>query len=1045
MKNLLIILMIVVIAKESFAEVAPTCGKAWDAPSYLNKGQFQNGEFFEIVPVEGSVGGKVKQTDFNGKVIREFTLPRKPDYILPLDEIKNGIVYQSGGKVFHHDYLNNNDADVSNLSDSGATVYSIEQSSILKYYSMNGSGLVFDTKTQKKIQITDINGAQARGQTVAFPEKSEDGIFLSFSIHNFETGKTQTFDVKKAKDIEITSDRLVKIHPDGSGQLSDSQNYVNIDGQWKHFPSVENRTISAVLDSGEIVYLVAKHKKGKAEKSTFANMRDFNFSTEIYDKDGKTKIKEIPGLYMQGFFGSQSMMKIDQPMTVSTFAVDEFRSIIAGKQVKPRLVSEGLPSPVSDNGEWGLLNSSARNASYLLNLKNGKTFKVPFVDSAVIKPSDDGKNVLIVADNLQHVVDAQSGRFRSFASKGEVKFDKNFNGWFKERNLKEVISEFCFPNTVTVIDDDCNCLIRGADVDSKVASENLAQIQEIALAGLCRDARGFDEQRWNEFTPAISKGEISEKQAVLYLKRFQKRGGYDAKKHLPILTAILKSKIVDKNPGLINEMLKTFSRTQPQLLRAIYNILKIDKKLPKNIPQDESNVCRDHSEKTEVSFALGDLKSLTADQDKKTTTESWLIFKPFTAELQKLPKAELDAIVDGMAETMSVNAATTPEFDGVFQSKLYYFAKKWALDFVGESVKPTTDLAISIRGGETVPIALGSGEVANPSLIQREDELDGKSSFGFEFKTFDPLKMSETAPIGSVSTKSIAWSHDNLPYSAEAKITVLEPLANLISRAPAPDYAALKKDGKLTGMMIVGSNLSFGSSRLVDEYLTYYQNEGFEFKPAKQVDALAMFKKSVQSGELDYLVKEAHSDGDERNLFRANRFGKLLEGTLQRPDGTKEVIYLLAEDENRKESKLISNQDFGSWIRARGKNEPLIYINASCSSARKVISEIAAAHSPNFIPIPSDSSVLTFVNFAGNGTRSILEGFRDGKDFGMIRQDLEQTANFKKGKDIFLFPNEPAYDEQIRKNLKMNLDIEYTVKDSSGKEVHIDENIDHDR
>ncbi|HEY8270402.1 MAG TPA: hypothetical protein VIG33_05895 [Pseudobdellovibrionaceae bacterium] len=265
----------------------------------------------------------------------------------------------------------------------------------------------------------------------------------------------------------------------------------------------------------------------------------------------------------------------------------------------------------------------------------------------------------------------------------------------------------------------------------------------------------------------------------------------------------------------------------------------------------------------------------------------------------------------------------------------------------------------------------------------------------------------------------------------------------MISKDNAPNYAALKKDGKLTGIMIVGSNLSSGHSYVVDEYLTYYQNQGFEFKPTRPIEAISFFQKSVETGEADYLIKEAHSDGDERNLFRANKYGKLFEGSLIKKDGTKEVIYLIAPDDEKKDSKHISNQEFGSWIRSRGKDQPLIYLNASCNSERKVISEIAAAHSSNFIPIPSATSVLTFTDSDNSGEKQFLQSLRNEKSYEDIRASIQKTKAYQKGEDHFLFPDEKDYDDKIRKNLIMNLDFEVKIKDAAGHELQIDESIDH--
>lgn len=470
--------------------------------------------------------------------------------------------------------------------------------------------------------------------------------------------------------------------------------------------------------------------------------------------------------------------------------------------------------------------------------------------------------------------------------------------------------------------------------------------------------------------------------------------------------------------------------------------MKIDKRMPQ-FSSDDTVVCRSKADTNYIETKIQNLKSKTANSDNKTTVEDWLDYKPFRSELQKLPKEQRDAIVDSIAESLSQNAAISSDLNGIFQSKLYYFSKKFALDLVGDKSKSATDLAVAVRNGKNIPIILGSGNLQDADQSKTEDSTGAVPPFGFSYKILDPITVPENSKVGDAYAKKVGWTYEGAPFLANAKVTVLEPLGNLISHDKSPNYSALKKDGKLTGMMIIGSNLSSGHAGLVDEYLTYYQNAGFDFKEPKAIDAVSFFKTSVQSGELDYLIKEAHSDGDEKNLFRANRYGKLYEGSLTKKDGTKEVVYLLAPDANKSEGKLISNQEFGSWIRSRAKDQPLVYFNASCNSTRKVISEIAATHSSNFVPIPTASSVLTFSDSEGNGTRQMLQAFREGKSYESIRSSLQRTANFQKGEDRFIFPDEKDYDDKIRKNLRMNLDVEVTVRDKSGNEVHIDENIDH--
>ncbi|MGE0764366.1 MAG: hypothetical protein AB7N80_13880 [Bdellovibrionales bacterium] len=556
---------------------------------------------------------------------------------------------------------------------------------------------------------------------------------------------------------------------------------------------------------------------------------------------------------------------------------------------------------------------------------------------------------------------------------------------------------------------------------------------------MCKEP--FKKEDWDKITPPLEKGQISEKQAALYLKRFQKKGGYDPKIHLPILSSLLRSKLVEKAPDLVNETLKSLAYHHPRVLQAAYTVLKLDKNLALKQGTTPNSSCRTETELHYNSQMIEKMKLSSQAESSKTTTDDWLVYSPFKKDLQELPKEERDQIVDGVAESLSQNAASSQDLEGAFQSKLYYFAKKHALDLVGVQGKPATDLAIAIRKGANIPILLGSGNLEGATSPQIENVINNSDPFGFKYKVLPALSVNPKTKVGRVFNESFAWKHDDQPYQAHAKITVLEPLDKLISKSKSPNYSQLKKNGTKTGMMVIGTNLA-GHAGLVDRYLTYYQNEGFVFDTVTDINIPSFFKEVIQSGEVNYLIKEAHSDGDERNLFRSAKEGRLHRGVLNKPNGEKEVIYLATPKDHNSGSKLISNQEFGSWVRSRGKNQPLIYFNTSCSSTRKVISEIAAARSPNFIPIPGKGSVNTFREVESNGTRQVLHAFRNGKDYDQIRAALHASENYKKGKDQYIFPDEKDYDLYIRENLNLNLDVEMTIKGPTGEVIHIDKSID---
>ncbi|HEY8270403.1 MAG TPA: hypothetical protein VIG33_05900, partial [Pseudobdellovibrionaceae bacterium] len=363
--------------------------------------------------------------------------------------------------------------------------------------------------------------------------------------------------------------------------------------------------------------------------------------------------------------------------------------------------------------------------------------------------------LLILPNGLRLIFNPKTGKSRSFQKGDSINFDSKLEKWIKLESFPQTIDTVCLPTSIEVIDDDCNCLIQNADVASPLGS-NLEEVQDLALTAMCQ-SETFNPTDWSKLTPPITKGQISKKQAQLYLKRFQKFGGY-SDTHLPILTAILKSDLVETHPDLVNQTLKALALSRSETVQAFYHLLKIDQRMPSKYSLDESNKCKSGFEKNLETSKIEYLKSVSGNIERKTTTEDWLEFKPFKEELQKLPKEQRDAIVDGIAESLSRNAMASPELNGVFQSKLYYFSKKWALNLVGDTAKSATDLGMAISNGKATPIVLGSGDLPNASSSKYEDSINSTDLYGFQFKVMDPISIPKDSKVGEKKSKKISGS-----------------------------------------------------------------------------------------------------------------------------------------------------------------------------------------------------------------------------------------------------------------------------------------------
>ncbi|MFN8370779.1 MAG: hypothetical protein U0T83_09185 [Bacteriovoracaceae bacterium] len=286
------------------------------------------------------------------------------------------------------------------------------------------------------------------------------------------------------------------------------------------------------------------------------------------------------------------------------------------------------------------------------------------------------------------------------------------------------------------------------------------------------------------------------------------------------------------------------------------------------------------------------------------------------------------------------------------------------------------------------------------------------------------------------------WKAGGKRFKSELKMTVMEK-GMAIKDEPSPDYKKMWEGG-LSGMVIIGSNHR-KSPRIVDEYISYYQDKKFTCGKKGSISNLKLFmKEAISSGKIDYFMKEAHSDGDEKNIFRIDKKSFFIECRNAKahedvkiifPDMTKELL-------NKNEDELVSNNEFGEWIRAREKTggSPLVYFNSSCWSAKnKAVNELEAAASPYLIEIPTLTESYTFFNKSFSTKQALFTAFRNKKSYEDIRKELRKNSNYANKKiDFFIFPDDPEYDEYIRKVLKVMIRTDQKITDESGKAYNID-------
>ncbi len=703
-----------------------------------------------------------------------------------------------------------------------------------------------------------------------------------------------------------------------------------------------------------------------------------------------TKQKETPGYYARSFTPDQSsLLMIGDVVSqgIALYDVDTLRPKWLNTEIAPNLV--GAQSKFSPDGK-----------------------------SLVTFPPQTGGRFL---------VDVESGRATPFVSKSLAHF-----------------SEPKFAGGNMVLEENGG-LIYIKDFKILCASSRLSVSEgEANLKPLFEDSRlcgtAFDEKAWDMAAPPVSGSSLNAELAGKYLVRFQRPKGFDPEKHLSVLTAILRSSWVEKQPDLIRGALETVMAVSPLLFDDLVRQFPSLLQLP---PLSSDRNCRSEPELTGLEKTAKKYLEFrkAANPPLRTRAADWHSLSLLSRLLSKLPESEKESYRDYIAESLAHSAADTSAFQGVFLSKLYKFAYHTVKPWFGDKPSGLTDLTIVREADRLRPIVLGT--------LPIDGDAATTTRFGFHARALPPVPLSIAAnttpgPLELPGLdREIQWKHGKNEYKASVKVDLVAGRKGLVDNSTAFPYDDLKKDGVLSGTVMAGSNIANAGS-LMGDYLDYYQGEGFVFGEAKPIeDTHGWLKEEVTSGRMDYFLKEAHSDGDEKNLFRFPQKAAVRIGIKAGADGAREEIKLIFPVNVAGTGMLLSNEEFGTWIRHREKEGkgPLVYFNTSCWSHTKAVHELEAAQSPHLVVIPTLTTAKTFGTFHGNAQRILLDRFRNGDNYQEIRTAMQRNDGYRnRVKDVYLFPDERDYDRYITSVLKLPLQISTRLQDQDGRLVNIDEN-----
>lgn len=416
-----------------------------------------------------------------------------------------------------------------------------------------------------------------------------------------------------------------------------------------------------------------------------------------------------------------------------------------------------------------------------------------------------------------------------------------------------------------------------------------------------------------------------------------------------------------------------------------------------------------------------------------TRLDQWNFLRMLKPLLKELPKEDQDLYMERITVSVSNGAAQSiPLLQDVFQSKIYYVIKGHVKKLFGFEPQPVSDISVIRKPGELVTVILSS------DLIEGYEDVS--TDFGLHYAVVNQINYTDLENQKELILDG-EWSlSKEKSYRAKVQVHVKSKIAFMLSSSP--NYESIWQDHKMVGVMVIGSSLSYRSGALTKEYLSYFHDEGFQFISKETTDSKKFLLEKIKNCEVDYFLKESHSDGDERNVFRLNRENHILQGVRYGESGQIEVIYLvfpktLNPVEENSDTELLSNRELSQAIAERENNDcgQLTYFNTSCWSHVKARYEIEAVNSFLFLNIPSLNLSDTFVNSEDSAIRVLLDSYRKGLDFKQFREALTADKGYASGKsrNHYIFPDEPIYSEKILKPIIPLLDIKVQLEHKKGE------------
>jgi hypothetical protein len=599
--------------------------------------------------------------------------------------------------------------------------------------------------------------------------------------------------------------------------------------------------------------------------------------------------------------------------------------------------------------------------------------------------------------------------------------------------------------------------VKWDDVKVSAAADPAADKLLAGKAAFCK-ATMRENSKWNGLgITSDASPEVSRSGLTAFKIRAQRPAGLDLQRDLKTLLYIFGvEKVHEKEPATAARILSNVLTKSDLLYEYILaKVIGSQSAAIRNVDKDDGQGCWSRTEAERIGVGAKSYLDgiLSRGPEGKATYESQIYYKiaPLKPALRARDKAAAEAATDVYAELLAQKVRNHGLLSQIFMSKLYKFTYQFMAPFFGEVPQVKSDYTlVTVPAGKAIYSELGV-EDQGPAIFgvvlgSHPFTVGGmqakRSGYGFYYFQTGVAKLAagsyqQPTPIPLEKLmKEAKWTIKGASYTGKLDANYL-PVRKIVPTETAfpTKEAAKAADKSFTGLVMLGVGIG-DEQYLHDEYLSFFKDNGYKFSAAQKVaDLRPWLEEQIKGDKLDYLVKEAHSDGDEKNVFRFQPKVTLLHGVKKGQD-----VWLAMPDMSVKDSGyLLPNRDFGAWINSR--KLPFTYLNTSCWSASKAVWEIQEANTQKFFDIASTTANDTFFNDTDSAMLQLIAALLGGETFQNTREKyLTKNAEFvtKEG-NFYIFPGQDEYKTEIEDKLAIPFSAEVKVVDASGKSVNIDE------